>query len=115
MQSFLTKRANELRAHPTFAETVLYKLLKENTISFKFQSPRWHSHQYRIFDFWLPQPYRIAIEVDGGYHDPKKDTSKDILMKKARPSYKIIRIKNEEVLAHPQQTITYIKSFLRSS
>lgn len=56
-----------------------------------------------IIDIYVPQPFNIAIEIDGGYHgtqDQKKyDYNRDIAIK-ASPIYNIhtIRIKNETVL-----------------
>jgi len=87
-QALMTGRASKLRKSPTVAESTLFKLLKDAKINFKFQSPRWHDGQLRIFDFWLPQPHRINIEVDGEYHNAERDAFKDKLMKRARPPRK---------------------------
>lgn len=102
-QSLMTKRAHKLRQNPTNAELKMIDLLNElkseKIISrYMFQSPRWHDNCFRVFDFWIPAPHRIRIEVDGGYHKKEIDTVRDAELKKARPTYTTMRFSNNQVL-----------------
>lgn len=98
----MTKRAHELRKKPTRAELKMIRLFdqlkSDGLISrYIFQSPRWHDNCFRIFDFWIPAPHRIRIEVDGEYHKKEIDEFRDKKLKQARPTYKTIRFTNSQV------------------
>lgn len=101
-QSLMTKRAHELRQKPTKAELKMISLLDELKVQgfisrYIFQSPRWHDNCFRIFDFWIPAPHRIRIEVDGKYHKKEIDEQRDEKLKQARPTYTTIRFTNDQV------------------
>jgi hypothetical protein len=53
-----------------------------------------------LADFYLPRPYKIVIEVDGGYHnDPRQknyDNYKDKYYKSRK--FKVLRLTNQQVL-----------------
>jgi very-short-patch-repair endonuclease len=70
-----------------------------------------------VVDFFIPKPYLIAIEVDGGYHKLPKQVELD----KERSEflqvyYKIhtIRIKNEEILQKPEIVKSQLRTKLRN-
>ena len=111
MQRFASQNA----AKPTEAEEhcliLLYqirKYLKFKNIDigpidkqFVWQS-RSHKSNY-ITDFYIER-LKLAIEVDGGYHDNRKeyDERRDQLISQPRkydPGRKVIRYKNDEIMA----------------
>lgn len=78
----------------TIQERVLYAWLKE-------RDPRWvpqHVWGYYVMDIWHPE-HRVCIEVDGGYHNRKrqkeKDAVRDEAMRLAR--IKVLRVTNKDV------------------
>jgi len=86
-----------LRNNSTFAEIRLWTYIKNKQLSGrKFR--RQHSIDNFILDFYCPSE-RIAIELDGGYHNtPKqseKDKERDLILKSYR--IKVLRFKNELV------------------
>ena len=104
--SMMRLRANELKKHPTMAELAMIKILDEfkkngKIKKYYFQSPRWHKNCFRIFDFWIPNPHRLRIEVDGGYHNHNTDKLRDEILKKARPTYRTIRFSNQSIFNEP--------------
>lgn len=108
----MQNRALRLKRNATAAEKVMLEALEENNIPFKFQSHRFKNGQLRIFDFWIPYPYRIDLEIDGGYHNKTKDRFKDKKLIEARPLYKILRFSNNEILNNP---MIAIEAILRST
>jgi len=114
IQSILTKRANTHRENPTPAEQEFMKLLTKLGIRFQFQSPRWAGNQYRIFDFYLPKPFRLAIEIDGEYHNQAKDKFRDHKLKEQRPRLKVLRFTNQQVLNKDKYLISFLKETSRA-
>jgi len=66
-----------------------------------------------LLDFWLNR-YRIGIEVDGGYHDPQKDSERDCFLAERRyrlgkkDNIQILRFANEEVMTSVNDCISQI-------
>lgn len=52
-----------------------------------------------LVDLYLPKPYKLCIEVDGGYHEIRKDKdkAKDKYLTEVR-NFKVLRVSNEQVL-----------------
>lgn len=89
----LKKRAKQLRQNPTPEETLLWgKLRNKNLGGAKFR--RQHPILEYILDFYCVRA-KLAVEVDGGYHDPFHDKARDGHL----ASYGILtlRFSNEQV------------------
>ncbi len=74
-------------------------LLEELKIKFIFQKAFIKGDYYCIVDFYLPRPYKLCIEVDGGYHFSdemrKKDAAKNAYLKSR--NLKVLRLSNDVV------------------
>src|ERR1700752_2662790 len=84
-QSNNHKYKKELIKKATKSELIFKDRLKKAGIRFIFQKGFIAKNYHCIVDFYLPKPYKICIEIDGGYHDTeqqkKKDYSKDLYLK----------------------------------
>ena len=70
-----------------------------------------------VVDFFIPKPYLIAIEVDGGYHKLPKQVELDKERSEfLRIHYKVhtIRIRNEEILQKPEIVKSQLRTKLRN-
>lgn len=96
-------RVNELKANMTLAEKRFDGICRKRSIKAMSQVPfDLGEGRYRIVDFYLPKPYGICIEIDGSSHlDPvtrKKDRLKDERLKRMNRFFRVVRIRNEQVL-----------------
>ncbi|WP_073171321.1 valine--tRNA ligase [Tangfeifania diversioriginum] len=109
----LKKNAREMRRFSTEAESVLWEILRAKKLGEKFR--RQHIINDIIVDF-VCLPKKLVIEVDGGYHvDPeiqKLDTLKTGILNEL--GYKVIRFKNDEVLANIDSVLEAIQEALIS-
>ncbi len=110
-QSFKTRR-KELRKNQTEAEKLLWSKLRNKQIdAYKFF--RQYSVGSYILDFYCPL-FRIAIEIDGGYHGREEAEIYD----KERERFlsgnfiKTIRFKNEDVENNIENVLKIIKENL---
>ncbi len=98
-QKTLYKRVISLRRRATPSEKHLINILEESEIEYIFQKGFIKGNYYCIVDFYIPRPYKLCIEVDGGYHltdeQQKRDERKDKYLISRR--LKILRLKNEQV------------------
>ena len=95
VSSFL--KAKSLRENQTIAESKLWERLKAKQLKgLKFR--RQHPIGLYIVDFYCHQ-LKLAIEIDGGYHDTVSQREKDELRTKNLEGLglKVIRFKNSEV------------------
>ncbi len=62
-----------------------------------------------IIDFYLPKPRKLCIEVDGRYHDNRKeyDAMKDEFLTKNR-NFNVLRISNDAALAMDANELLHI-------
>ena len=101
-QKTLFKRQSDLRDKPTSSELIFKERLEKAGIKFIFQKAFIAKDYYCIVDFYLPKPYKTVIEIDGGYHNDlpqkKKDFYRDKYLKEIR-KFKVVRIKNEDVMS----------------
>lgn len=94
------KFSKELELKQTDAEIKMGKILNELKIANKVQRIVYYGDgkKFFILDFFLLAD-KIAIEVDGGYHESeaqiKKDVDRDRILKDK--GINVIRFKNEEV------------------
>jgi very-short-patch-repair endonuclease len=96
-RSTLAKRRNNLMKKMTPSEKLFADRLEESGIRYLFQKGFFIGDSFRIVDFYLPKPYKLAIEIDGDYHRNTKlyDEYKDTMLKDR--GIKTIRILNENV------------------
>lgn len=98
-QKTLYSRKTKLCNNATESEILFKKKLSLLGIKFIFQKAFIAGNGYYIVDFYLPKPYKICIEIDGGYHNTpeqkRKDYGKNMYLKNR--GFSVIRIKNEDV------------------
>ena len=71
----LRSQAHALRTKATPAEAALWAQLRARRMQgLKFR--RQHVALGYILDFYCPE-YRLAVELDGSYHDPARDAQRD--------------------------------------
>lgn len=78
----------------TPAENVFSSYLASLGLPYRFQQG-FYTPCYRIADFYLPT-LNIIIEIDGPYHDQKKDQERDKWFQEVR-GIRTIRLTNEQV------------------
>ena len=108
--SFQYSRNN--RNNPTPAEDMLWGALRENQLSgYKFR--RQHPTSYYILDFYCHSK-KLAIEVDGGYHDNPDQKDYDEFRTAALNQMGIteIRFTNQQVLDDLPGVLERIKEAL---
>lgn len=104
----LKEFANENRAHPTPAESLLWSLLSGKTLGVRFRQQ--HIIGDYIADFVCLQK-KLIIELDGGYHS----TEEQILEDGNRTQYlnalgfDVVRFSNEEVIGDTEIVIETIR------
>ena len=107
----LTERRRELRQNSTPAEKLLWKLLRNSKLGYKFR--RQYSVSGYVIDFYCPK-LKIAIELLGSVHQ----TQSAKLYDKYRENYlsaggiKIIKFWNSQITNNPNVAITYITPLL---
>ena len=106
----LKEYAEQLRNHPTEAESMLWNALKANGIGAKFR--RQHIIEDFIVDFYCNE-HKLTIELDGGYHDTpvqmKSDAERTARLNKL--GYTEIRFSNEEVIGNLDNVLKKINTF----
>jgi very-short-patch-repair endonuclease len=110
-QRLLAERQVRLKINATPSEKKVFELLTKIGIDFFFQKGFISKGGFCIVDFYLPRPYRICIEIDGGYHNTEKQQRRDYCRENylsGKRKLKILRIKNEDVV-----TMTASKLFMK--
>lgn len=104
----LFRYAKQMRHEPTEAEAILWKALSNRKLGYKFR--RQHPLGRYIVDFYCHQK-RLAIEVDGGYHQDEAQRQYDEKRTEHITSsgIKELRFSNEEVINGLQQVLETIK------
>jgi very-short-patch-repair endonuclease len=100
MQSFCSKNRGVLLKKQTKAEVDFAAILDKHGIKYIPQKGFISKmNTFCLVDFYLPKPFKLAVEVDGGYHETKeqmeKDRVRDALLSSRGIS--VMRIKNEQV------------------
>jgi len=111
----LIQAARDLRKNQTDAEEVLWQLLRNRRLlgyKFRRQHPM---EEGMILDFYC-HASKLAIEVDGGYHDAgtqkKRDAERTTLLE--TKGIRVIRFRNEEVLKETERVLRDIANSLVS-
>ncbi|MBR1519032.1 MAG: DUF559 domain-containing protein [Prevotella sp.] len=104
----LKELADKNRKNPTEAEAIIWNYLKGKQLGLHFR--RQHIIGNYIVDFSCPTK-KIAIEIDGGYHDQPEQKEYDEKRSEwlISKGWKIIRFKNEEIIANTENVISKIK------
>ncbi|HEX5725410.1 MAG TPA: endonuclease domain-containing protein [Longimicrobiaceae bacterium] len=106
----LEMRARQLRQELTPAETVLWQALRRQRIrgvNFRRQHPLTRF----VLDFYCPAR-RLCVEVDGEVHDQQaeRDAERTAVLEAA--GIRVIRFRNEEVLADLSSVLRRIRTAL---
>ncbi len=109
----IKKLQKERKKQTTEAERALWEMLKTKQLGVKFR--RQHIIDKFIVDF-LCFEKKLIIEVDGKYHEETEQQEADALRTEILNEfgYKIIRIKNEDVLGNIEETVKKIKQEVES-
>ena len=93
----LKKLARELRQNMTFPEVLLWNQLKQGQM-LGFDFDRQRPIDNYIVDFYC-KDLRLAIEIDGGYHDIEEVAQNDIVRQERLEALgvRFIRFSNQEV------------------
>ena len=104
----LEERAKEHRMNPTEAEDAFWKMASGNAFGVKFR--RQHVIDNYIVDF-VSLEGKLVVEIDGGYHFTQEQQIDDNLRSQVLKDYgfTILRLKNEEVIADPEEVKAKIK------
>jgi very-short-patch-repair endonuclease len=109
----LKPRARELRRRHTEAEAALWKRIRNRRLlGYKFR--RQHVLGGHIVDFYCREALLI-IEVDGAIHDRQREA--DALREQylELQGVRILRLRNEVILAHPDDAISQIAEMLQAN
>ena len=106
----------DLIKNQTPAEKLCKAYLKAAGIKYEFQKLVYiHYDKYYFLDFFLTD-YKLAIEIDGGYHTDleqvKKDEKRTRNLQTSFIVKEVLRLKNEEI---DKNCITRIKLFIEDS
>jgi very-short-patch-repair endonuclease len=112
--SGMVETARELRKKQTSAEAIMWELLRDRRFAdLKFR--RQHQIGDYVADFYCDEN-KLVVELDGPVHDDPKQARKD----KTRNAYlqslglTVIRIRNDELLSHPESALNKIAAYLPS-
>ena len=107
----LKRFSKDNRRYATEAESILWNLLRGKQLGVRFR--RQHPVEGYIPDF-ICLPYKLIIEVDGGYHylegQPISDEERTVYLE--AKGYHVLRFTNEEVIAAPEKVLSLIKDEL---
>lgn len=100
--SLLQEKAKKMRKEPTEAENAFWKMASGNGFGVKFR--RQHVIDNYIVDF-VSLEGKLVVEIDGGYHFTQEQQIEDNLRSQVLKDYgfTILRLKNEEVIADPEE------------
>jgi dTDP-4-amino-4,6-dideoxygalactose transaminase/very-short-patch-repair endonuclease len=110
----LKKRAAEMRANPTDAENILWNALSEQKLGYKIR--RQHIVSQYILDFaYLDK--RLAIELDGGYHNDADQQHDDAVRTKNLETlgWHVLRFTNDEVYNNLDEVLSSIKAAIQTA
>ena len=105
--------ARELRKDMTYAEKILWHLLRKKSLGVKFR--RQHRIDHYIVDFYCSE-IRFIIEVDGDVHELDDVKMYDFVRQGYLESkgFKILRIKNEDIISNGNRVYEEIKQMIMS-
>lgn len=101
--------ARELRKKSTFPEVLLWMKIKGKALGVEFH--RQVPILDYIVDFYCHEIF-LAIEIDGEYHQFKKQYDKHRSGRLEREGVKILRFRNEEILEEIENVTDTIKFYI---
>jgi very-short-patch-repair endonuclease len=115
-RNFVTKRkrqfARAFRKRPTPAERILWQRVRKKRLGCRIH------RQYPIYgyiaDFYCPKA-KLIIELDGGYHQDRKeyDRKRDRnIVRNSGGRIRILRMPNELVILHIEEAISLISLYI---
>jgi very-short-patch-repair endonuclease len=107
--SVLKERRKNLRSDSTEEEVILWSILKKFLKDARFR--RQYSIGNFIIDFYSTR-YRIAIEIDGEYHDNQKEYDEERENFIKSKNITLIRFKNIEIKKDLRNVIDKIKKLI---
>lgn len=109
--SLLQENAKKMRKESTEAEDAFWKMASSNGFGVKFR--RQHVIDNYIVDF-VSLEGKLVVEIDGGYHFTQEQQIEDNLRSQVLKDYgfTILRLKNEEVIADPEEVKAKVKMAL---
>jgi len=107
-----TLLARQLRRDGTDVEKRLWRALREKFPHWKFR--RQHPIGKRVVDFACPAR-KLAIELDGGRHDDRKDADALRSTELVDHGYRVIRFWNNEVFDNIEGVVEAIRLTLENS
>lgn len=110
----LKQAAKKMRNLPTEAESFMWRFLCNNQTGVKFR--RQHIIGDYIVDF-VSLKAKLVIEIDGGIHNKPEQIAHDQVRTEFLNSkgYHILRFRNEQVIAEPDQIIKSIENWLKEN
>lgn len=106
---FIKDARKELLEHPTHAEIMLWKYLKNKQTGYKFR--RQHVIGKYIVDF-VCLPKKLVIEVDGKIHLKQQEDDAIRTADLNSLGFRVIRFKNEDVFLNVANVIADIETEL---
>lgn len=106
----LIRYARELRKNPTPAEKIIWGFLRNRQMKgYKFR--RQYPIERFILDFYCPK-LKLAIEIDGGYHQECEQQKLDSFRERLIRDYdiRIIRFTNEQISGNIDVVLDIIQS-----
>ncbi len=104
---YIKDARKELMKHPTHAEIMLWKYLRNNQCGYKFR--RQHVIGKYIVDF-VCLPKKLVIEVDGKIHFKQQEEDANRTADLNAMGFRVIRFTNEEVLQNVMNVIADIST-----
>ena len=113
--SGLVENARKLRKKQTFAEEILWEMVRDRRfMGLKFR--RQHQFGPYILDFYC-DAFKLVVELDGAVHGTESRAAKDHKRDEYLRSMglMVVRLQNQIVLDNPEDTLTRIQTVLNSS
>lgn len=107
----LKGRSRDLRNEPTKAERFFWSFLRKRKLGYRFR--RQQVIASFIVDFVCLEK-SLIIEVDGEIHDFQKEADHERTLKLESTNFKVIRFKNEDVLANTEKVLKEIYIALKA-
>ena len=102
----MQEAAKLLRARMTPAEETLWEALRNDAAGARFR--RQHPIGRFVLDFYCASR-KLAVEVDGSVHDGREDLDAERSAALALRGIRVIRFRNEEVLANVDDVVARIR------
>jgi very-short-patch-repair endonuclease len=107
-QRLNSKYRERLIANATPEENIVREYLDSHGIKYVFQKGFLQPF-HRIIDFYICKPYRIILEIDGGYHNNPTTKHFDAYKDKTWGRFQTVRLTNNQINnAEYKQVLNYV-------